>query len=296
MIAGGATATTIVMPTDAQLVAKSPVIVDGTVVRSQAVDRNGGIWTETTIAVDHALKGDVTGEITVREIGGALGDRLTKVYGAPEYAPGERVLAFLTPSRRGDYQTTDLFVGKFSEQRTAAGDRLWYRDDIAADAALLDHDLKPIVARNVQRLADAFESFVRERVAGREGEANYGIENPVLERAIRTASPLVTSLAITSNFTLISEPTIYRWGSFDNGGSAKWYSNGTQPGYTGGGTAEIQTAMSVWSSYSAAKISYVYSGTTTAMGGVSQPDGGNWVLFHDPPDEIPGAVHPSPGG
>jgi PKD repeat protein len=296
MVALGVAATTIVMPTDAQLVAKSPVIVTGTVVRSQPVDRNGAIWTETVIAVDGSLKGNITGEVTVREIGGELGDRITKVFGVPQYTEGERVLAFLTPSRRGDYQTTDLFVGKFSEQTTVAGERLWNRDDLAADATLLDSDFKPIHARNVQRLAGSFEQFVRQRVAGEEGTANYGIENPVLERDIRLASPAVSSLAITSNFTLISEPTVYRWAVFDNGGSAKWYSYGSQTGYTGGGINEISTAMSVWSSYSAAKISYTYAGTTTNIAGLSQPNGVNEILFNDPLGEISGSFNPATGG
>ncbi len=290
-IAGAASATTIVMPTDAQLVAKSPVIVTGTVVRSGPVDRSGAILTETTIAVDGTFKGSVTGEITVREIGGQLGDRISKVFGAPQYTAGERVLAFLTPTRRGDYQTTDLFVGKFSEQRTLSGERLWNRDDVAADAALLDSDFKPITARNVQRRADGFEEFVRQRVAGAQGTANYGIENPVLERDIRTASP-----AITENFTLIDEPTVYRWGAFDNGGSARWYSYGSQAGYTGGGLNEIQTAMNVWDGYSAAKINYVYSGTTTNIAGLSQPNGVNEILFNDPLGEISGSFNPATGG
>ncbi len=290
LVAGSVSATTIVMPTDAQLVTKSPLIIEGTVLSSLPVDRSGAIWTETVIAVDQVLKGEVAGPVIVREIGGELDGRISKVYGTPAYASGERVLAFLTPTPRGDYQTTDLFVGKFTEQRTAGGERLWTRDDIAAQATLLDHDFRPIAARNVQRLANGFESFVNDRVAGRDGEANYGIENPVLEQDIKTVSRL------TDNFTLISEPAVYRWFAFDNGGSARWYSNGTQPGYTGGGTSEVQTAMSVWDSYSAAKINYVYSGTTGTMGGLSLPNGVNEILFNDPLNEISGSFNPSTGG
>src|ERR1041385_3401371 len=84
-------ATTIVLPTDEQLVAKSPIIVDATVISSVPVDRNGRIWTETTLAVTRALKGDVAGEIVVGEPGGVLGNRITKIYGAPEDVAGEHV-------------------------------------------------------------------------------------------------------------------------------------------------------------------------------------------------------------
>jgi len=128
-------ATTIVMPTDEQLIAKSPLIVEGTVVHSAAVDRGNAIWTETTVSVANVIKGQlpVTGEqlpgqpatgngqqLTIREIGGVLDNRITKIFGAPEYHDGEHVLLFLTPTPRGDYQTVDLYVGKFAEDK--AGD------------------------------------------------------------------------------------------------------------------------------------------------------------------------------
>jgi PKD repeat protein len=298
-LATTAHATTIVMPTDAQLVAKAPLIVEGTVVRSQAVERNGGIWTESVVAVARVLKGDaladITAELTVREIGGQLGNRFTKVFGAPEYIAGERVLAFLIPTPRGDYQTVDLFVGKFTEERTAAGQRLWTRHDESAGAALLDRDFHPIEAKNVQRQADGFESFIHDRVAGRNVLGNYGVENPVLERDLPAASPGGTH-PITGNFTLIDEPTIYRWSRFDNGGSAQWFSNGSQTGYSGGGTSEIQAAMNAWDSYTSAKINYVYAGTTTNISGLNQPNGVNEILFNDPLNEIAGSFNAATGG
>src|SRR5438067_2335432 len=176
-----ASATTIVLPTDQQLVTKSPLIVEGHVVSSSPIDVNGTIWTETILAVDRTLKGNAAGEITIRELGGEIDDRITKVFGAPEYIAGENVMAFLTPSRRGDYQTTDLYVGKFTQKRTTSGMRLWHRDDITADVALLDSKFHPITAKNVQREASGFEQFVADRAAGRQGANNYGMENPLLE-------------------------------------------------------------------------------------------------------------------
>ena len=125
LFAAAASATTIVLPTDEQLVRKSPVIVEGTVISSMPVLRGEGIWTETRLAVDRTLKGDAAGELTIREIGGEIDGRITKIFGTPVYTPGERVMVFLTPTPRGDYQTIDLFVGKFSEQRAVNGRRLW---------------------------------------------------------------------------------------------------------------------------------------------------------------------------
>jgi len=294
LLASAASATTIVLPTDEQLIRKSPVIVEGTVISSAPVLRGEGIWTETKLSVDRTLKGDAAGELTIREVGGEIDGRITKIFGSPVYQPGERVMAFLTPTPRGDYQTIDLFVGKFSEERAANGRRFLVRDDSAGDVLLLDSSLQPVETKNIQRDATAFESYVTDRVAGREGVKSYGVANPVLERDV-TASAMGSRI-IKPEFTLIQEGTVYRWAAFDSGGSAKWYSNGTQPGYTGGGVNEIQTAMNAWNGYTAAKISYAYSGTTTTLGGLSGPNGVNEILFNDPKGEISGTFNPSTGG
>jgi PKD repeat protein len=286
-----AQATTIVMPTDEQLVAKTPLIVVGTVVGSEAVERGGQIWTETILNVEQSLKGSSGKSITVREVGGVIGDRITKIFGAPEYQAGERVMAFLTPTPRGDYQTMDLFVGKFSEARTASGQRLWTRHDEAQDVLLLDSAFKPIPSRNVERDADGFERFITRSVAGQKAPANYGVGNPVLARPQQA-----THSRFTDNFTLISEPTIYRWFAFDNGGSALWYSYGTQPGYSGGGVNEIKTAMNVWTGYASAKINYQYAGAEQTHGSLSATNGVNEVLFNDPNQEIAGSWNPATGG
>src|SRR5947209_9565570 len=201
LFASAASATTIVLPTDDQLIRKSPVIVEGTVISSGAVLRGEGIWTETKLAVDRTLKGDAAGELTIREVGGEIDGRITKIYGSPVYQPGERVMAFLTPTTRGDYQTMDLFVGKFSEERAANGRRFLVRDDNAGDVILLDSSLQPIETKNMQRDATAFESYVTDRVAGRDGVKSYGVANPLLERDM--AKSTMGSRIIKPEFTLI---------------------------------------------------------------------------------------------
>lgn len=293
LLAVAASATTIVMPTDEQLVAKSPLIIEAHVVDSIAVDRNGAIWTETTLAVEKVLKGSASGELKVAEIGGELDGRITKIFGAPEYTPGQRVLAFLTPTPRGDYQTIDLYVGKFTERRMLNGETIWQRDPSPENVSLLDNTLRVASQSNVQRRGAAFEQFIVERAHGLAGKVEYRVENPVLEQDPVTAAH---GGGITANFTLIDEGTVYRWARFDTGGSASWYSYGTQPGYTGGGVNEVQTAMAAWNGYSAANIHYNYAGTTQQHGGNVAANGINEVLFNDPNQEIAGSWNPSTGG
>ncbi|HKO03010.1 MAG TPA: hypothetical protein VJ032_15025, partial [Thermoanaerobaculia bacterium] len=280
MLAISASATTIVMPTDEQLIEKSPIVVEATAKSSGPVSLNGGIFTETHLIVTAALKGSVSGEIVVREIGGELDGRVTKIFGTPEYIAGERVLAFLAPSPRGGYQTVDLFVGKFTAREMLNGERFWIRDADPAEVSLLDASFKPLAISNVQRREGEFSQYVAERAAGRPSTRNYAVENAV---------PALDTNSITEKFTLISEPSIYRWGTFDNGGSARWLSYGSQGGYANGGVSEVQTAMAAWNNYAEAKISYTYGGTTSTHGGNVAPNGVNEVLFEDPNQEITGS-------
>jgi len=288
-------ATTIVLPADAGLVAKAPLIISGLVVRSEAVERAGGIWTETEIEVEQTLKGTAPARIIVREIGGIVGDRITKLFGTPEYVAGERVLAFVAPTARGDYQTVDLFVGKFTEGRTMNGQRLWLRDPTPDGVQLLDGSLDPIPADNPQRDAAAFENFIKTRHAGIPAVTNYIVSNPILEGSLDSRSD--GRFSVRPDFELISEPTIYRWSGFDTNVSAAWYSHGTQSGYASGGVSELQTAMGSWTGYGSAKILYTYAGVRTAApGGLDTPNGVNEVMFEDPRSEITGSWSSSTGG
>jgi PKD repeat protein len=289
-----ASATTIVMPTDEQLIVKSPVIVEGTVLSSVPVRVGTRIWTETQVNVERSIKGDASGTITIREIGGVLGDQFTKIFGAPEYSAGESVLLFLTPTPRGDYQTTDLFLGKFTADQLLDGRAMWIRHDETADAVLLDSDFHPIHVGNIQRDASRFEQFVIDRVGGRAGAKNYGVENPMLRSVIHDGGG--ERFKPSANFTLLDEPTIYRWFTFDSGSSAGWYSYGTQPGYTGGGVNEIKTAMNAWTSYSAATIKYSYIGSEATGAGMNTNNARNEVLFNDPFADISGSWNPTTGG
>ncbi|MEO8378943.1 MAG: PKD domain-containing protein [Acidobacteriota bacterium] len=294
VVTGAVHATTIVLPTDEQLIEKSPVIIQGTVLTSTPVDHDGTIWTDTVITVSRTIKGSVTDAITVHEPGGIIGERITKVFGTPDFTEGENVLLFLNPARGGGYRVVDLFVGKFGEAKALDGRRLWMRPDTTGEVSLLDGDLRPLQARNVQRDASGFETFVEERLAGRAGRKSYGIENPVLAGAFSSGA---TRGRVQAQFTLISEPGVYRWAKFAQGQSAAWYHSGTQPGYSGGGVNELQTAMAVWVSYSQANIRYSYSGALpVAPKGLSGPNGYNEVLFNDPLNEISGSWNKATGG
>jgi len=275
-------ATTIVMPTDQQLIEKTSVIVTGTVLASVAVDRDGGIWTDTTVQIERVLRGAVEGTIVISEVGGRVGDRVSVVYGNPEYKAGERVLLFLSSAPDGRYRTRDLFVGKFTERFTQSGERLWHRDDSISRTNLLDARFQPLSASSLQRQANRFEQFLENQLLHGSSSISYFVEPG--------------NRLISENFTLISEPTLYRWFAFDNGGAAPWRSFSTQTGYSDGGVAELRTAMTAWSGYSEAKINYSYAGAGSgAPGGLTTPNGVNEVIFGDATNEIEGSWTGSSG-
>ncbi|HEX8154014.1 MAG TPA: PKD domain-containing protein, partial [Thermoanaerobaculia bacterium] len=271
---------------DEQLVTKAPVIVAGTVLATAPVERNGAIWTETTLRVEKNIKGETADTVTIAELGGELGERVTVIYGAPKFTAGQRVLLFLRPQENGQFRTVDLFVGKFDEARMLDGRRLWHRADSEANAQLLDANFQPLEAKNIQRDAVAFEAFIVDQMAGRKAMRNYGVENPVLERR---SEPRTRFGASAANFTLLDEPTVFRWSQFDSGTSVRWVHQGTQSGYSGGGVNEVQSAIAAWTSYSGAKILYSHGGAGTGIpGGVSSSNGVNEILFNDPRNDIEG--------
>jgi len=281
-----AQATTIVLPTDDQLISKSPVIVQGRVIESTPVDRNGGIYTETVVAVEAVVKGHTSETIVIREIGGRIEDRFNVVFGSPEYVKGENVLLFLWPVADGSFQTRDLFVGKFTERFTKAGARVWFRVEEADGTDLLNSELQPVAKRDVQRDAQKFSEYVAARVAGRQ-----------LARSYEVVSPEFGSDTFQANFSMISEPSMYRWFGFQRGTTANWVSIGSQPGYTGGGVTELRNGMSPWVNNAGSTILYTYSGSSTAApGGLGRPNGLNEIMFDDPLQEIDGTYTASAGG
>ncbi|HEY3054445.1 MAG TPA: PKD domain-containing protein, partial [Thermoanaerobaculia bacterium] len=64
-----------------------------------------------------------------------------------------------------------------------------------------------------------------------------------------------------------------------------------------GGVSEATTAMSAWTSYTAANIKYAYAGTFNGPpAGLARANGTNEILLDDPLNEIAGSWSPSTGG
>jgi hypothetical protein len=100
------------------LAAISPIVVEGTVVRTASgYDRETrALATYVTLQVSSVLRGPASLEtIVLREPGGRHGNVVHEIDAVPVYLPGERVLVFAEPSPRdGALRTAGMFFGKYS--------------------------------------------------------------------------------------------------------------------------------------------------------------------------------------
>jgi hypothetical protein len=76
--------------------------------------------TRIQLDVEQVLKGPAANVVTVVQPGGDAGGVVATVAGAPNFAPGERVLVFLSRRPDGDLRVAHLYQGKFSIEPDAA--------------------------------------------------------------------------------------------------------------------------------------------------------------------------------
>ena len=129
---GPAHATVVGPLPEAMLTAHARVIVIGRVtdISSHWDTRQAQILTDITVRLDEILKGAAPGaEVTIRQLGGRVGDIESRVEGSPEFSVGERVLLFLTTRRDGTLRVAHLYLGKFSIQTDVlTGEAIAQRD------------------------------------------------------------------------------------------------------------------------------------------------------------------------
>lgn len=277
LAASPASATSYVPMTDEALVDQAPVIALVEIQRSGPGQEGLRPFTGYRVRVERVLKGAMAPGlfITVRVPGGARADGLAlRIWGAPDFNPGERALLFLFPRLDGTYSIVHLMLGAFHEVRTA-GHHLALRHLSEAQAITRPGEALP---PEPFRDFDRFVRWIAGRARGVRVRADYQI----------TATPGLRQ--ITEEFNLFEDSDGYnlRWFEFDDAENVPWYAhlNGQQ-GVAGGGFTEFQTALAAWNNDPATNIDYTYAGTTTVTGGLINYDLVNAILFNDPNNEVP---------
>src|SRR5205085_5208421 len=117
-----ASATTVIIPADDDMIVGARAIVRGRVLAITCdFDLQGRIYTYVTLRVNEVLKGRITARrIVLKEPGGQVGLQGSLVFGAPQFKPDEEVLLYLDTWNDGSLRVHQMFLGKFAITNDAA--------------------------------------------------------------------------------------------------------------------------------------------------------------------------------
>src|SRR5580658_10006125 len=136
-VAMSASATTLERMSVAKMTQAAQLVVRAQCVANSTGWDGGEIWTFTSFAVEDAWKGAPSGaaqQLTVRLLGGSVGNLSSTVSGVPRFRPGEEVILFLQSTARGDYSIVSWVQGTFRIRRDArSGAEIVVQDTAAFD-------------------------------------------------------------------------------------------------------------------------------------------------------------------
>ena len=218
---------------DEQLSAFSDAIVMGRVVDlatgwDPAVDT---IYTYVTVEVSEVLKGNLSpGRITIKQLGGEVGELGLSIIDQASFRRGEDVLLFLeTRPRDRSLYTVALWQGKWNIERAANGGRMAVRREPGSAAA----DFRSVDSLRVS--ANAVAAFGR-------GAATLN------------TSPVDSLAATPQEYVLMDIPYRYSFSPAVDVEAAG------QPGLAGGGFSEIVASVNRWNG---AGSTFTFAGGTT---------------------------------
>lgn len=282
LAASEAHATTVIVPSDAELIASSRAIVEGTVsdITARRLNRDGDVYTYITVDVSRVFAGDLQpGRIVLKQRGGVAGNHFTQIYGTPTFALGERVLLFLTTDRAGALQTTFMFLGKYSIV-DGNGRAMVVRDH--ADEGVLTiargHDGGPTTE------SAYYDDFVHMLAshASTPRPATAALLTPTPAEIFDPTSFLDETPH--DRFTLMSNHA--RWFEPDDLQTVKFKLRPT-PILLDGGETVARDALAAWSNVPGSSMQLEYDGETELCG--SAKDGENTISFDDCLGQVSGS-------
>jgi len=283
LVAAASEATTIIPLSDDALIERAPIIAEISV-ESQLPTVHDRPRTDWMVAIDRVLKGRIdSGRIVLGIPGGEAPNGLSlRIYGAPRFVPGSTALVFLRQRSDGSYALTDFPQGAFQAVSSRIR-RLAIRD--YSEVEVIEGGR--VGRREPLRDFDRFADWIADRTAGSTRLPDYVVEPRAAELS-----------TISSHYTLFEDGGFnLRWFDFDSGKSVSWRSSTIgMPGLTGGGATELQRGLAAWNNEPTTPLRLVYSGTSSAKGGLTTFDNLNVVLWTDPNDEIDGTFDCNSGG
>ena len=271
--------TTMVMMSDEALTLSSDAVVAGTVTDIRTARSARGMNTYITISVDETLKGYLgSTDITIRELGGALGDDVQGLFGSASYEVGESVIAFLRQNGDGTLSTNQMALGKFTIARDAdTGEEIAVRhiDDVVmmlGQAMLQSHD------PDSSRSAEGFKAHLRDVVR----------QQPVpMFRSPLAISPMQSEeMALGTEVAAFKLFNNMRWFDPDDCKPVRIFIDRTGDAKIGAtdSIAAVQAAMKAWTDVPTASIVLESAGLSDPSG--SFCDGTSKIVFNDPSSSV----------
>lgn len=276
-----ATATSYISIKDAALAKGATHIVVATVVGQRLLEANR-FATSYELALENSLKGETSETFRVTVPGGVNQQGIgLKVFGAPQWALGDKVLLFLQEKVNRTFVLEQFFLGAFQQVRHQGQTVAWRPK---AGAKRLEGG-DPGKQREMVRDWDRWIAWLKDEIAGYDGGETFWMPlEPSLKQQLQAKFELNTH----DGFRL-------RWDRFDKNEFATWVAHESgEQGMVNGGFDRFVEALEIWNKE--ARIDYRYGGTTQATGGLLQFDNANTLLFGDPNDEIGGQFDCSSGG
>jgi len=160
----GAGATTLESMSVERMARVAHVIVRARCISNRANWDAGEIWTSTSFEILETWKGTPPEHITVRLLGGTVGQLTSTVSGVPRFLPGEEVVLFLESTPQGDFSIVSWQQGTFRIRRDPRTETQIITQDTASFATF-DSRSRRFETIGIRGLAlEAFRSRVQSAV------------------------------------------------------------------------------------------------------------------------------------
>ena len=282
LLSSPAPATTMVRMSDEALTLGADAIVAGTVtdLRTERVGGGGAVATFVTIAIDTVIKGYIPSPtVTVRDLGGRVGDAELRIFGTPQYALGESVIAFLGQDGDGSLRTSQMALGKFSVTTDpASGTRVASRT-LDEEGLLVLEERTASSEPDDRRLADPFIARLRDLVSTQPvARSMQPLPSAVLGRAGADTT------GDTQGYKLFND---VRWFLPDTGVPVRYFIDQVGDAKLGAtaSTNAINAAFAAWTNVPTASLVMQSAGPATATAN-GFCDGTSKIVFNDPFNEV----------
>jgi len=279
-------ATTVIMPSDDNMIIEARAIVRGKVlsVGSALDEQQNRIFTYTTLRVQEVLKGQISErKIVIKEEGGQVGMRGTRIFGTPEFKVDESVLLYLDTWADGSLRVHQFFLGKFSIiDDPATGKTMAVRSSADEDVVVvgnLPQSDQPKGNITDRMELSAYTELVRARLAANLQTSQAFEERYYSGASLLTRPPEFASKAkrgeIQPQYVFLAPSTPPRWFEIDSGQAVSFFVN-PAGAFTPNYVTDVQSAMNAWSTISGSALRVVYGGPTDQC----SPSGFNTIIFN----------------